>query len=63
MENKLSKYIENIWEFDSDNYEDILISRLNILSTRIEYKIEKILNNERKEVHGEEWNIRRAEIH
>lgn len=54
MENKLSKYIENIWEFDSDNYEDILISRLNILSTRIEYKIEKILNNERKEVHGEE---------
>ena len=63
MENKLSKYIENIWEFDSYNYEDILISRLNILSTRIEYKIEKILNKERKEVHGEELNIRRAEIH
>lgn len=63
MENKLSKYIENIWEFDSDNYEDILISRLNILSTKIEYKIEKILNEEREEVHGEEWNIRRAEIH
>ena len=54
MENKLSKYIENIWEFDSDNYEDILISRLNILSTKIEYKIEKILNKERKEVNGEE---------
>ena len=25
--------------------------------------VEKILNKERKEVHGEEWNIRRAEIH
>ena len=50
MENKLSEYIDNIWDFDSDNYEDILISRLSILSAKVEYKIGKILEKEREEI-------------